>query len=315
MAHNLGAIGAANLSAGLGAGLQSLTNHKMEEIKLNKLRSSLNALPKEAQDFIMYTAQYNPKGFEKIIPMLQGIPAQGGQQEGPIQGMQGLGQQQAPQSGMEMLGQQQAPESQQPMTPKNIFGQSISKPADQKIGFEDKLGIQASHDLAKDIKNTNKSVRKLGTSAKEALALLEKNKEDLPSFVTRNIPQKYNPFATDSIRTLESFYEDMANDIAALKGKESGFRSGAAILNSVQKGKANISLPYESQKALLKRIIDLEKDSNDQVRSLYKVRSDNNGKYPANLDELLFKGKNNEAVIEQDDNGDIYINGVLHTKK
>lgn len=134
MAHNLGSLWAEDIASGLGAGLQALTQHKMEEIKQQKLRNSLQNLPKEAQDFIMYTAQYDPKNFHKLIPLLQGIPMQGNQQqENPIQNMQGLGQQQTQQqNGLNMLNNQPSSmgQNQQQMmklaSPKNLFGQSIS---------------------------------------------------------------------------------------------------------------------------------------------------------------------------------------------
>lgn len=313
MAHNLGAIGAANLSAGLGAGLQALTSHKMEEIKQQKLRNSLQNLPKEAQDFIMYTAQYDPKNFHKLIPLLQGIPMQGGQQqENSMQGMQGLGQQQAqPESGLGMLqGEQQQPmqqsAAQQPMAPKNIFGQSIS--AGGGINSEalqkrmDKLRPELQY--LEDLESTSNELKKLINDQKDPVQF------GLKSSILSNLPILGDQFLSPNTGAFDSFANKFHTDATE---KAKGVRS-KYHLQILKKSKPSLEKTKEQNEQLL-NIWDRQ-IAEKKARFLKDHPEFNQEVAQINAQPLNNIASNKKSPeIKRMKNGDLYLDGVLIAKK
>lgn len=158
---------------------------------------------------------------------------------------------------------------------------------DEELAEERKLERQAAKKYVDSHEEQLKVASRLGKKAKDTLNFLEKHKKDLPSWPLRNINQKYNPFAKDAVRTLESLYNDLAGMAAAAEGKISGFRSGKTLVELKERAKAAINQPYETQVYLLNELIKEYEDLVKEDRLIREIQKESKHKYPSDLIEKI----------------------------
>ena len=259
-----------DLGKGLAEGLGALAQHKIKEIqrgkKIQSYQKTFNVSPQDAESLAMLE-ESSPNTFHHLIPQLGG-----GTQPG-----------------------QQLEEGQEPQF--NRFVPGGNKQEAKENREKNKEYLQKLH-------ARKASIDPVKEQAKKALTLLEKinSKNELPSYFTRNRPQRENYWAKDDVRTLEALYEGIVNGLTAAESAKTGFKAAGVLSEAQKKSKSALDQPYETQKYLLNKIID-EGNEVDALNDLtLDLKKKNGGEYPIGLEDIVLemeRSKKQSPIEEQ----------------
>ena len=266
--QSLGAMGARNLSAGLGEGLQALAQHKIKEIqrgkKIQSYQKTFNVSPQDAESLAMLE-ESSPNTFHHLVSQLGG-----GTQPG-----------------------QQLEEGQEPQ-----FNRFV--PGGNKI--EAKEDRQRVNKYLDTFHKKSEAISGVGKEARQAKKLLEdiNASGELPGRLTNRFSQKNIPWASSKVRTLETLYEKIINKVAAAEAAGTGFRAAGVLSDAARASKSALDQPYETQLALLDSLIDEENDINNKQKTILALKNKNGGKYPTDLEDMLIEmGLENKQKVEE----------------
>lgn len=278
---------------GLGEGLSAIANQKINKfIRENNYKRYDEVFKKAGYNpgvsqLLSHLAIDNPQGFHHILETL-------GAGTGIEQPMA--------QEGQNVQGSQSA---------QNIVQNATSAPQETSFAQQFARGVQSRKPSSED-KEAQKELNKflqlqqkkyttgkdLANTASDALRILEKEKKNLPSVLTRNFPQKHNPLASSGVRTLEAAYNKIIQKAAAAEATGTGSRVTNAMLKLAEMAKASLNQPYETQKEILEGMIKYGNELEREKKLSLEIKKKHGGKYPTNLADLLA-----EAEFEGEEKG------------
>lgn len=270
----------ASLGSGISSALQGLAQHKVATMHREKQEDELSRLLQGANynepnaNLLAHLYQLDPQNFHKLLAQAS-------------QGNQDQGQQVFGGGGSE--------------------AQSIAKAKlqQQRELAEDKAIEPFLKGQAEDFN----SAKRLYSKAKSMLDNLEKNKKKWPG-------QLRGTIASDKSYTdpdIRAYLADSASLVSALASSRKGQPTNFKI-KFEQLSKPDLSMPYETQKKLLKGIINDAEDVFKTQKFLSSERQKGGGRIPSDIRQRLIEGGVEDILGKKASSGEEY-RGDFRTNK
>jgi hypothetical protein len=266
-----------SLGQGFVQGIDRLLQGKLDEINKRKKIDlyQRSGFTPQAAELLTHLEGVDPKGLKSLISS--------------------LGQNAYQQQGIQQMGQEGEMQQSQPQS---LFVQKGG--ASGQPSFEDKEVLKRQIAGREKFKETQRkksfAYNKVKKYAQKGLDILENKSEELPGefskyIGTHELFNKQNP----TYRDLKVIYNNIVAEDTMKALAESGSRAGKSFAELSKERKAAVDMPLETQKMLLRGIIDEAEEVDRENNFLSKVRKSYGGKEPNNLVDLFEEWKMSES--------------------